>query len=127
MSAYAIIYYDGYCPFCHFWVRQLCRFDRRDKLRFSPLQKAPAHLLSHLSGDALTLVTPQKQIKEGVEAIFYVLKQQKGLIRFFLIFRFLPAQITNRCYAFIAKNRYKWFGKYDQCPLPEERYRHKFI
>ncbi len=127
MSTYSVIYYDGHCPFCNFWVRQLCCFDRQDTLRFSPIHKAPAHLLSNFSGDALTLVTPQKHIKEGPEAIFYALKQQKGLIRFFLIFRLLPNQITDRSYAFIAKNRYRWFGKYEKCPLPEERYRHKFV
>ena len=43
------------------------------------------------------------------------------------IFSLLPKGLTNAVYRFVAKNRYHWFGKHDQCPLPQPKYAHKFL
>ena len=127
MKSHTLIYYDGHCPFCNFWVRQLCHFDAKDAFRFSPLQKASKELLSTVSGEALVVITQKQEVKEGVHAIFYALEQQKSILNVFLLFKLLPKRLTKKGYESIAKRRYQWFGKYDQCPLIEQRHRHKFI
>lgn len=127
MKTHIVIYYDGQCPFCNFWVRQLCYFDHQDHFRFSPLQKAPANIQPQFSRDALVMITKQREIKEGAEAIFYALKQQNNFLSIFLIFSLLPKKIVDNGYNWVAKNRYQWFGKHDHCPLPKARFRDKFI
>jgi len=50
-----------------------------------------------------------------------------GFWRLLLIFKAIPEPLLNWIYRGIAKRRYNWFGKLDQCPLPETKFKHKFL
>jgi predicted DCC family thiol-disulfide oxidoreductase YuxK len=44
-----------------------------------------------------------------------------------VVFRVIPRFLRRPVYNFVARHRYKWFGKFDTCPLPAPDHRHKFI
>ena len=51
-----IIFYDGYCVLCNFWVRKLCRWDRKDRLRFAPLESSISEKMAAETGYDLTQI-----------------------------------------------------------------------
>ena len=62
------------------------------------------------------------KIYQRSEAVFEILKGMNYPYRLLRVFRIFPRFITDGVYNYIAKNRYKWFGKEDSCriPLPSE-------
>lgn len=128
-----IIFYDEPCVFCNFWVRRLCLWDKNDQLQFAslehPLFKKFAEARKINPKEMDTVVAWDQEYSYGFEAqaAFMVLKRLGGLWQLLTVFSLFPNGITNGLYRFVARNRYRWFGKYDQCPLPDKQYSHKFI
>lgn len=128
-----VLFYDGPCILCNYWIRRLSIWDKNDQLRFTSLdsdyaldffKKHPSPLLEK---DAILSWDSENGYFSESEVLFYVLKRLGGFWTLLLLFRVFPLSWTNGLYRFIAQNRYRWFGKYDHCPLPEARFRHKFI
>ena len=128
-----VLFYDGPCILCNYWVRRLCIWDKNDQLRFTSLDSdyALGFFKKHPSPlhekDAILSWDSENGYFSESEVLFIVLNRLGGFWTLFLLFRVFPLTWTNRLYRFIARNRYRWFGKYDHCPLPEARFRHKFI
>lgn len=128
-----IIFFDGPCVLCNFWIRQLCAWDRKDQLRFAPLDHPLLQEFAaarNLDLDALdTAIVWDQTYSYALEAqgTFMILNRLGGLWKVFSLFNLLPKGVTNGLYRIIARNRYQWFGKYDHCPLPDPRYQHKFL
>jgi predicted DCC family thiol-disulfide oxidoreductase YuxK len=61
------------------------------------------------------------------KAAFRIAIYLGGLYSFISLFRFLPVFITDYVYDYIAKNRYKWYGKKDQCIIPTKENFRKFL
>lgn len=128
-----VLFYDGPCILCNYWVRRFCIWDKNDQLRFTSLDSdyALGFFKKHPSPlhekDAILSWDSENGYFSESEVLFIVLNRLGGFWTLFLLFRVFPLTWTNRLYRFIARNRYRWFGKYDHCPLPEARFRHKFI
>jgi len=128
-----IVFYDGPCVFCNYWVQMLCRWDKNDQLRFAPLehplfQKFVQERNLDLSQlDSIVVWDQTFSYAYEAEAVFMILKRLGGFWTAFQIFAFLPKSLTNGLYRWIAKNRYRWFGKHQNCPLPKPQYRKKFL
>ena len=128
-----ILFYDGPCILCNYWILKLCKWDKNDRLRFTSLESNYAanffkkHPSKLLNKDSIISWDSKKGYKAEAEAVFHVLKQLNGLWSLLLIFSLLPKFLTNSLYRIIAQNRYHWFGKYDHCPLPKKKYAHKFL
>ncbi|MGB2404596.1 MAG: thiol-disulfide oxidoreductase DCC family protein [Flavobacteriaceae bacterium] len=128
-----LIFFDGPCVFCHFWVRQLCRWDKHDQLRFTTLDHplvdtiATAHNMDLRTIDSVIVWDQNDTIAIEAQSTFMILNRLGGLWKLLTVFKLLPKTLTNGIYRFVAKNRYPWFGKFDHCPLPEKKYQHKFI
>lgn len=128
-----IIFYDGPCVLCNYWIQKLCQWDRMDKFKFSSLDSefainffnknpSPLHEL-----DTVISWDYQNGYQVESEVIFRVLMCLRWPFKIFLIFSLLPKSITNSIYRFIAKNRYRWFGKFENCPLPDKKFINKFL
>lgn len=128
-----IIFYDGPCILCNYWIKKLCKWDKYDRLKFTSLDSkfaldffknnpSPLH-----EKDAVISWDRQKGYLSESEVIFRVLYYLKGIFKILLIFSLLPKPVCNFLYRFVAKNRYSWFGKYKTCPLPEKEFAHKFL
>ena len=128
-----IIFYDGYCVLCNFWVRQICRWDYKDQFRFASLDSKHAEKMFKETGfdsssyDSV-LVWDQKSVPlTESAAVFSVLRTLGGVWHLFFIFKLLPNVFLNWTYKCIAKRRYRWFGKKETCPVPKDSIRHKFL
>jgi len=126
-----IIFYDGYCVLCNFWVHKLCRWDRKDRFRFAPLHSASAQRMFKETDFSLidSVVVWDQQVEPLVEsaAVFKVLEVLGGFWNLLLLLRILPTSFLNWIYRGIAKKRYRWFGKKEDCPLPNPNFKHKFL
>jgi predicted DCC family thiol-disulfide oxidoreductase YuxK len=125
-----IVFFDGYCHLCHGSVKILIRFDKKHILRYAPLQGETAKSLLR-AGD---VVLPDSMIylRKGnthfkSSAVLWLLSDLAWYFKWVLLFLIIPAFIRNALYDFIAKNRYRWFGKYDSCELPRKDLSHLFL
>lgn len=138
VSANPILLYDGVCGLCNRSVQFILRHDHHDRFRFATLQSDfAARILERHGVHALDLDTvylvknhgqPAESLANRSDAAIEVLRELGGLWRMVAgVLRFVPRFVRNWGYNRIAGNRYRMFGKYDACPLPDPKDRHKFL
>ena len=127
-----VILFDGICNLCHGAVRFFIKRDPQQKLRFASLQSESGRFILKRHGlpdDHLSSIV----IVEGEN--FYLnstafLKACRHL-RFpwpvVTVFLLIPRPIRDLIYKWIARNRYRWFGKKDACPLPDPADADRFL
>ncbi|MBI2678969.1 MAG: DUF393 domain-containing protein [Candidatus Koribacter versatilis] len=71
--------------------------------------------------------TPAERLLSHSDAGLYIAAHLRGPLRLARVFRFLPRFLRDWLYGLIARWRYLWFGKYDACPLPEPRWKDRFL
>jgi predicted DCC family thiol-disulfide oxidoreductase YuxK len=133
-----IVLYDGVCGLCNRLVKFVLRNDRHDVFRFASLQSKLAEeiLVRHrLRSESLETVyvvldygLAEERLLSRLQAVVYVLQQLGGPLAYVsAILRVLPAPVQNFLYRLVARSRYRVFGRYDTCPLPDSRTRSKFL
>ena len=133
-----IVLYDGVCGLCNRLVQFVLKNDRNDVFRFASLQSKLAeqilvrHRLRSESLETVYVVLDYGFAKERVlsrlQAVVYVLQQLGGPLAYVsAILRVLPAPVQNFLYGLVARNRYRVFGRYETCPLPDGDTRSKFL
>lgn len=137
-SSNPIILYDGVCGLCDRFVQFVLRHDHEDRFRFAALQSNFARTILERQSlnpdvlDTVYLVFDYGQSTERLlsrnEAVSAVLNELGGVWRFWAkLLDLFPKQFRDWRYAVVARNRYRIFGKYETCPLPKEKDRHKFL
>ena len=131
-----LVLYDGVCGLCNGTVRFLLAIDRRGVLCFAPLQGPTAArvLKRHaLPGDVRTIVyvrnfgLKRERAHLRSDAVLRILGDVGGVWSLLLILRLVPRFLRDSVYDWVARNRYSWFGKYDECPLPSPEQRARFL
>ena len=132
-----IVLYDGVCGLCNRLVQFLLKRDPHDRFRFASLQSDfSTELLKRRGIDALDLDTvhvvfdygkPGEKVLSRSDAIIHALSQIGGLWGIFRAGKVVPRPLRDSFYKLVATNRYRFFGKYDVCQMPEERFKHKFL
>lgn len=127
-----ILLFDGVCNFCNHTVQFVIKRDKKGIVHFASLQSAfgQAQLRkANLSTDDLkTLIFIENgQLYTKSSGALRLSKYLGGIWQLSYIFILIPKPIRNFAYEFIAKNRYKWFGKQDACMLPSPETRSRFI
>ena len=133
-SSKKIILFDGVCNLCNTMVNFVIEHDKKDVFRFVALQSEIGQSILKKTGLIDKNIDSIVLYEEGV-AYFYkapaALEIAKGLggiySLFAVILNILPDFILNFGYYFVAKNRYKWFGKKDACMLPTLELKGKFL
>jgi predicted DCC family thiol-disulfide oxidoreductase YuxK len=137
-SANPVLLYDGVCGLCNRLVQFTLRHDHDDVFRFASLQGATAarvlerHGESAASLDTFYVVIDFEQATEQLlsrsDAAIVVLHELGSGWRVLSEFvRMLPTAARNMVYNLVARNRYRMFGKFDACPLPDPRHQSKFL
>jgi len=133
-----IILYDGVCGLCNRLVQFLLKHDKAGRLRFASLQSDFAekvlgrHGINAKDLDTVNVVENYDQAGERVlQRSDAILRAGRELGGFWgassSIARVVPRALRDLVYGFVATNRYRVFGKYDTCMLPEPNQRSRFV
>ena len=128
-----IILFDGVCNLCNDSVQLIIERDKNDVFRFASLQSEVGQKLTSERGidpeamDSIILIEPGIAYYEKSTAALEISKHLTGGYSLLRYFSFLPEGFRNGVYDIIAKNRYKWFGKKDECMIPTPELKAKFI
>ncbi|MFP7171669.1 thiol-disulfide oxidoreductase DCC family protein [Terribacillus sp. 7520-G] len=131
MCKEAIILFDGVCNLCNNSVQFIIKHDKGAYFKFASLQS-----------DFGSRLREAKQIPDGIDSILFaegdkVYTQSSAVLR---IARrldgawklagaalFIPRPIRDSIYRYIARNRYRWFGRQNQCMLPSPELKKRFL
>lgn len=128
-----IILFDGICNLCDASVQYVIKQDKKDSFRFVSLQSDLGQkIIKHIGidttkTDSVILYEPRIAYYYKAEAAIRIVKEIGGIYSFLTIFSILPNAILNYIYDYIAKNRYKWYGKKETCLIPTEEQKTKFL
>lgn len=128
----AVIVFDGVCALCSRWVRFLLRFDRKGRYRFAAMQGEQGRRLLEAHGldpdDPLSfLLVEAGTAYTDTDAIVRVISGLGGVWRLAGVARWLPKALRDRGYRWLARNRYRWFGRHETCFLPTLEQRGRFL
>jgi predicted DCC family thiol-disulfide oxidoreductase YuxK len=127
-----IILFDGVCNFCNYWVNFAIKRDKKKKLRFTPLQGEtakqllPQYDINPTSLSSVILIDNGKAYTQSSAAI-RICKYLNGGWKLFYGLMIIPKFIRDFFYNIIARNRYKWFGKRDECMVPTPELKDRFL
>ena len=132
MSQKPIILFDGVCNLCNNSVQFVIKHDKTSQFIFAALQSETGQALLHRYNlpkqgfDSFVLIQNEKIFLKSTAALT-VAKQLNGPVKLLYGFIIVPAFIRNTIYNFIAKNRYKWFGKKNSCMIPTPALQSRFL
>lgn len=127
-----IILFDGVCNFCDASVQFIIKRDPANHFLFTSLQSEKGLELTKKYAipedvDSLVLIENGKAFTKSSAAL-RIAKKLDGLWHLFFLFILVPRKIRDGVYNYVARNRYKWFGKKeDACMLPSPEQRKRFI
>jgi predicted DCC family thiol-disulfide oxidoreductase YuxK len=125
-----VVLFDGICNLCNASVKWLIKRDKKARLRFAPLQSdfGRQSLRAHPGQlpDSVVLIDEGKVYTRSAAALR--LAGHLGFPWSWLgVLRILPRGLRDAMYGWVAKNRYKWFGKQDACMVPTPALRARFV
>jgi predicted DCC family thiol-disulfide oxidoreductase YuxK len=127
-----IILFDGVCNLCSSAVNFIIERDRNDQFRFAALRSPVGLELLEKHGidpdktDSIVLISNGNAFAKA-EAALRISRKLSGAWKLAYGFNIIPRFIKNPVYDFIARNRYKWFGKKESCTLPTPELKQKFL
>lgn len=131
-SGQAVILFDGVCNLCNGFVQFLIVRDRKRRFRYASLQSEVGQALMQSVGlpvDEINTVV----LLEGGKAYTHsdvalrVARQMGGLWPLAVLFYIVPKFIRDAVYNWIARNRYRWFGKRESCMVPTPELKSLFL
>jgi predicted DCC family thiol-disulfide oxidoreductase YuxK len=128
-----IILFDGVCNLCDAAVQLIIKHDKKDVFRFVALQSdLGQEIIKHIgintkNIDSIILYEPGIAYYFKSEAVLEIAKILGGIFYLGTLFTLFPNSFNNRIYDYIAKNRYKWYGKKESCMIPTKELKSKFL
>lgn len=128
-----ILLFDGVCNLCNSAVQFVIKHDKKDLFRFVTLQSDLGQKIAKHIGvdtskiDSMIVYEPNIAYYYKAQAALKIVKYIGGIYNLMGVFSIVPQGILNTIYDFVAKNRYKWFGKKDSCMIPTAELKSKFL
>tara|TARA_B100000508_G_C11329772_1_gene213702 strand:- start:52 stop:462 length:411 start_codon:yes stop_codon:yes gene_type:complete len=129
---YKIILFDGVCNLCNSSVNFVIKRDRKNIFKFAALQSEVGleliekYAIDSSKTDSIILIEDGKAYIKSTAAL-RVAKHLGGGYPLLYIFIVVPTFIRNWVYDYVAKNRYKWYGKKESCMIPTPELKEKFL
>ena len=116
-----IILFDGICNLCNGAVNFILKRDKKKQFRFVALQSEKGgNLISKFKiapkTDSIILIL-NKQVYTESDAAIAIAKLLPAPWNWFSAFKIIPKNLRDGIYKWIAKNRYRWFGKRETCRI----------
>lgn len=127
-----ILLFDGYCNLCHSSVQFVLKNEKSTEIYFTSLQSNVGieilkyYKIDPAKTDSLVLIERNKAYVKSSAAL-RISKHLKGIYSLGFVFMIIPTFMRNWIYDFIAKNRYKWYGKQESCIIPDENLAKRFL
>ncbi|REH48862.1 putative DCC family thiol-disulfide oxidoreductase YuxK [Tenacibaculum gallaicum] len=128
-----VILFDGVCNFCNDSVLKVIKYDTKNKFVFTSLQSDIGKEITQYLGvdtskiDSIILYEPNVSYDIKSSAALKIMNGFGGIWKLTQVFWIFPESLRNFVYDYIAKNRYKWFGKKEACMLPSKEIQEKFL
>ena len=132
MTAPDIVLFDGVCGFCDRAVRLIMATEREPNLKFAPMQSPTGRTLMAQHGinpddDASYVLISGGTAYLRSDATIRIARRLRAPWRWMTLLRFIPRPLRDAGYNVIARNRYRWFGKYDACRLMTPELNSRFL
>ena len=127
-----ILLFDGHCNLCNAWVQFIVKRDSSSTIRFASLQSGAGrrlleeHKIDENYIESLVFFEEERfsvSSTAALRTLSYLDDWQKHLIFLTVI----PRSLRDLVYRFIARNRYKWFGRREQCMIPTTELSKRFL
>ncbi|MDE1191155.1 MAG: thiol-disulfide oxidoreductase DCC family protein [Arachidicoccus sp.] len=132
-GAHDIILFDGVCNLCNGAVQFILRHDKKAIYQFASLQSDFAKNIFNKSGkipsdelNSILLIRNNKIYQES-SAVLHIAQRLNGGWKLLSLFLIVPKFIRDGIYKYIARNRYKWFGRQDACMMPAPELKARFL
>ncbi|MDP2540509.1 thiol-disulfide oxidoreductase [Tenacibaculum discolor] len=128
-----VILFDGVCNFCNDSVLKVIKYDTKNMFLFTSLQSDIGKEITQYLGidtskvDSIILYEPNVAYDIKSSAALKIMNGFGGVWKLTQVFWILPEGLRNIVYDYIAKNRYKWFGKKEACMIPSKEIQEKFL
>ncbi|MFT7899073.1 DCC1-like thiol-disulfide oxidoreductase family protein [Tenacibaculum ascidiaceicola] len=128
-----VILFDGVCNFCNDSVLKVIKYDVKNQFVFTSLQSDIGKEITQYLGidtskvDSIILYEPNVAYDIKSTAALKIMNNFGGIWKLTQVFWVFPEALRNIVYDYIAKNRYKWFGKKDACIIPSKEIQDKFL
>jgi predicted DCC family thiol-disulfide oxidoreductase YuxK len=128
-----IILFDGVCNLCNGAVQWIIRRDSLDTFRFASLQSAVGQELTRARQidtgqvDSIILIDPGVAFYIKSDAALEIARGLKGYRLLPFLFGWIPKSIRDAMYDLVARNRYRLFGKKQECMVPTPELKARFL
>ena len=127
-----ILLFDGNCNFCNAWVRLIVRRDTAKKILFAPLQSSIGRKMLEekkidVNYTGSLVFFEEERFSLSSTAVLRIFSYLDGWERHLKFLSFVPRPFRDKLYHYIAKYRYKWFGRSEQCMVPTPELRERFL
>ncbi|MFK2820359.1 DCC1-like thiol-disulfide oxidoreductase family protein [Flavobacteriaceae sp. LMIT009] len=128
-----LVIFDGVCNLCNASIIYIIKRDKNDIFRFAPLQSdigqkiIKDYNIDTIKTDSILLYNLNKGLFSRSTAVLKVASRLSFPTNLYAVFLIIPAFIRNAIYDFIARNRYKWYGKKESCMIPTPELKKKFL
>jgi predicted DCC family thiol-disulfide oxidoreductase YuxK len=127
-----VVLFDGVCNLCNGVVRFVIERDRAARFRFAPLQSDLGRTLRQRHGldpdavDTFVLIDADGAAIRST-AVLRILRGLGAPWRWLYPLHVLPLPLRDALYGLVARNRYRWFGRRETCPVPTPEQRSRFL
>jgi len=132
MSHHHLIIFDGVCLFCNGAINFIIKRDPGEQFLFVPLQSPAAkylieqHQAEKVGFDTFLLIKNGRCFYR-TNAAFEISRDLSGGWFLWRIFRVIPRPVRDCFYRLFARNRYRLFGRIDQCMVPSTALKSRFL
>lgn len=132
MNPQNLLLFDGVCHLCSSTVQFILKHDPSGVIHFCSIQSDLGRRLYTERGfdpdnpEAFILITPRGTFARS-DAALEIARLLGGVWRLVQVLKLVPTWLRDRVYLFIARHRYRWFGKEQQCMLPNPEWRDRFV
>jgi predicted DCC family thiol-disulfide oxidoreductase YuxK len=131
-ASHPILLFDGVCNLCNRSIQWVLLHDSQAVFRFASLQSEAGqallrtHNLDPVRMDSVVLVAEGKAFVRS-DAALEALRRLGFPWSVAVVFKVLPRGLRDVVYDWVARNRYRWFGRQESCLLPRPEWTGRFL